>query len=146
MLAQGWLNPVDTARAKLQEQIGLFLSGRAKLMRMMNNPSLQIQGEAKGLYAVQLQLETRLQDEIYPKLSVLSTGVWDASDILMLGGFTTLLMKQISDVSNLEQKAGGAPATGALFGMDTTTMLMGAGVILVLGVMGGVFFGRRPII
>lgn len=141
MLADGFLSPIDTARAKLQEQIGLFLSGRAKLIRLMSHAQLGIQGQARGLYSVQTSLETRLQNEITPKLQAISSGVWDSSDILTLSGFTYQLMNQIGAVNSLERQAGGQPVS--MFDMDGTTMMIGAGALLVLGLMGGVLFGRR---
>ena len=141
MLADGFLSPIDTARAKLQEQIGFFLSSRAKLIRLMSHTQLGIQGQARGLYSVQTSLETRLQNEITPKLQAIQSGVWDSSDILTLGGFTYQLMNQIGAVNNLERQAGGQPVS--MFDMDGTTMMIGAGALLVLGLMGGVLFGRR---
>lgn len=142
MLAQGFVSPVDTVRGRLQEQIGNFLQGRARLNRLMQAKSLTVQGQARGLYAVQASLEERLQNEITPKLQAISSGVWSASDLLLLGGFTGLIMKQINDVGNLERSAGvsGMPSG---FGFDMPTMLIGGGVLLALGMMGGVFFGRR---
>jgi hypothetical protein len=143
MIALGELNPIDSARARLQEQIGNFLQGRARLNRLMNNPSLSIKGQAQGLYVIQTALETRLQNEITPKLQAISTGVWDASDILTLGGFTYNIVKQINDVGNLEKQAGGSPAPY----IDTSMvgiLALGGLAVLGLGLMGGVFFGRRP--
>ena len=140
MVALGALNPIEEARAKLQDQIGLFLSGRAKLIQLMKHPSLQIQGQAQGLYAIQTALETRLQNEIMPKIQAVSSGTWDMSDIITLGGFTTSLMKQISDVNGLE-RAGGGVAVGS--GLDVQTVMIGAGVLVVVSVLGGMLFGRR---
>lgn len=142
MLAQGFLSPVDSVRGRLQEQIGNFLQGRARLDRLMQAKSLTVQGQARGLYAVQASLEERLQNEITPKLQAISSGVWSASDLLLLGGFTGLIVKQINDVGNLE-RAAGVSGTASGFGLDMNTMLIGGGVLLALGMMGGVFFGRR---
>jgi hypothetical protein len=142
MIALGALNPIDSARAELQNQIGNFLQGRARLSRLMSNPSLTIQGQAQGLYAVQTELETRLQNEITPKLQAVSSGVWDASDILTLGGFTALIVKQINDVGNLERSAGVSGMSSG-FGFDIQTIAIGGSVLLLLGMMSGVFFGRR---
>ena len=142
MNALGSLNPIESVRARLQEQIGNFLQGRAKLNRLMSNPSLQIKGEAQGLYAVQTALETRLQNEITPKLQAISTGVWSASDILVLGGFTMNIVQQINSVGKLERQAGGAPVS--MFGeMNMTTVAVGGIIILGLGVLSGVLFGRK---
>jgi hypothetical protein len=140
MVALGQLSPIDSVRARLQDQIGSFLSGRAKLSRLMKNPSLVIKGQAQGLYAVQIALENRLQNEITPKLQALSQGVWDASDVLTLGGFISNIMSQINGVSKLERQAGGL--TPSIF-EDIPTMLGIGGVLLVLGVASGMFFGRR---
>lgn len=142
MLAQGWLNPIETARARLQEQIGNFLAGRAKLLRLMDSSSLTVQGQARGLYAVQQALELRLQNEITPKLQSISAGVWTASDILTLGGFTIEIIKQINNVNNLERQVGVVPSSG-MFDFDTSTMVIGVGALVVLGIMSGVLFGRR---
>lgn len=139
MEALGALSPIETARAKLQDQIGMFLSGRAKLIRLMENPSLQIQGQARGLYAAQTQLETQLQNEIYPKLQAVSQGAWEISDVLVLGGFTGQMMKQINDVSRLEQQGGGLQPVG----FDYQTMAIGVPALLVLGLLGGFMFARR---
>jgi translation initiation factor IF-2 len=142
MIALGELNPIESVRARLQEQIGNFLQGRAKLNRLMSNPSLQIKGEAQGLYAVQTALETRLQNEITPKLQAISTGVWSASDILVLGGFTMNIVQQINNVGKLERQAGGAPVS--MFGeMDMTTVAVGGVIVLGLGILSGVLFGRK---
>lgn len=144
MLAQGFLNPIESARARLQEQIGNFLQGRAKLNRLMSNPSLQVKGQAQGLYVVQTALETRLQNEITPKLQAISAGVWTASDILTLGGFTVNIVKQINDVGNLERQAGiSGPANSGMFDMNTSTIAIGGIIVLGLGIMSGVLFGRR---
>jgi len=142
MLAQGLLSPIDTARAKLQEQIGNFLQGRAKLNRLMTNPSLQIKGQAQGLYTVQTALETRLQNEITPLMQKVSAGTWDMSDIVTLGGFTVLLVKQINDVNKLERQAGGGVPSG-MFDFDIGTIAIGGIILVGLGIMSGVFFGRR---
>lgn len=142
MLAQGFLSPIDTARAKLQEQIGLFLSGRAKLLRMINNPSLTIQGQARGLYAVQQQLETQLQNEMMPKIQAISAGSWDMSDVIKIGGFTTLLMRQINDVRRLEQQAGGVEPS-FFDNVDMSTIAIGGIILVGVGIMSGVLFGRR---
>lgn len=137
MVADSPLSPIETARAKLQEQIGLFLSGRQKLIRLMSNPSLQVQGQAKGLYAVQIQLEGQLQNEMYPKLASIQAGTWSISDVITLGGFTTMLMKQINDVNSLE-RAGGGPSTG----MDLNTMAIGIPALIVVGLLGGYMLAR----
>lgn len=140
MVALGALNPIEGARAKLQDQIGLFLSGRAKLIQLMKHPSLQIQGQAQGLYAIQTALETRLQNEIMPKIQAVSTGVWNTSDIITLGGFTANLMRQISDVNGLERAGGGVQASS---GLDIQTVAIGAVVLVGVSVLGGMLFGRR---
>ena len=140
MIALGELNPIDSVRSRLQEQIGNFLQGRARLNRLMSNPSLQIKGQAQGLYAVQTALETRLQDEITPKLQKIASGIYDASDILTLGGFTMNIVRQINDVGNLERQAGGVPAP--MFDFDISTIAIGGVIVLGLGIMSGMFFGR----
>jgi hypothetical protein len=141
MLADGWLSPIDTARAKLQDQIGLFLSGRQKLLNLMSNPKLGIQGQAKGLYTVQTALEARLQNEITPLLAKVQAGTWDSSDILTIGGFTMQLMQQTGSVDSLERQAGGAPVS--MFDMSPMTVMGIAGVVLAVGLFGGMLFGRR---
>lgn len=139
MVADSPLSPIETARAKLQDQIGMFLSGRQKLIRLMSNPSLQIQGQARGLYAVQTQLELQLQNEIYPKIQSVSAGTWAISDVITLGGFTTQIMKQINDVSNLERAGGG----GSSGGLDMSTMAVGIPMLLVFGLLGGFMLARK---
>lgn len=145
MVGQGWLSPIDTARARLQEQIGNFLSGRAKLMRLSENPSLQISGQARGLYAVQQQLETQLQNEMMPKIQKVSAGTWDMSDVIKLTGFTTLLMGQIRNVQRLEQQAGGV-APSMFDSIDMSTIAIGGIILVGVGIMSGVFFGRREVL
>lgn len=138
MVADSPLSPIETARAKLQDQIGMFLSGRQKLVNLMRNPSLQIQGQARGLYAVQTQLETQLQNDIYPKLAAVQSGTWSVSDVITLGGFTATLMKQINDVSNLE-RAGGGPSNG----FDAGTLAIGIPVLIVVGLVGGYLLANK---
>jgi hypothetical protein len=142
MIALGDLNPIDSVRAQLQEQIGNFLQGRARLNRLMNNPSLQIKGQAQGLYAVQISLETRLQNEITPKIQKINSGVWDASDAITLSGFTYLIVKQIGDVGKLEKQAGVSYQPSG-FDFDMSTVALGGIIVLGLGIMSGIFFGKR---
>jgi hypothetical protein len=144
MIALGELNPIDSVRARLQEQIGNFLQGRAKLNRLMSNQSLQIQGQAQGLYAVQTALETRLQNEITPILQKVSSGIYDASDILTLGGFTVNIVQQINRVGSLEKQAGVSGMSSG-FDFDMGTIALGGIIILGLGLMSGVFFGRKTV-
>lgn len=139
MVALGALNPIETVRAKLQDQIGIFLSSRAKLSRLMSNPSLQIQGQAQGLYAIQTAMETRLQNEVMPKVQAVSAGVWNMSDIIMLGGFTTQMLKQINDVNSLE-RAGGGVAVSA--GPDIQTVVIGAVVLVAVSMLGGMLLKK----
>jgi hypothetical protein len=139
MEALGALSPIEEARAKLQDQIGMFLSGRQKLMNLMRNPNLQIQGQARGLYAVQTQLETQLQNEIYPKIQTVSAGTWSVSDVITLGGFTATIMKQINDVRNLERAGGGEQSSG----LDLNAMAIGIPVLLVVGLLGGFVLARK---
>ena len=139
MIALGALSPIEEIRAKLQDQIGVFLSSRAKLSRLMGNPSLQIQGQAQGLYAVQTALETRLQNEIMPKIQAVSSGVWDMSDIITLGAFTTNMMKQVSDVNGLERAGGGV---GVSAGVDMSTIMVGAMMLMGVSVLGGMLLKK----
>jgi len=142
MIALGALNPIDSARAELQNQIGNFLQGRTRLQRLMNNPSLQIKGQAQGLYAVQTVLETRLQDEITPKIQKINAGVYDASDALAITWFTTNVMKQMNDVGKLEKQAGVSYQPSG-FDFDMSTIALGGIIVLGLGLMSGIFFGKR---
>ena len=143
MIALGALNPVESARARLQEQIGNFLQGRARLNRLMNVSNLLIQGQAQGLYAVQTALETRLQDEITPKVQKISTGIYDSSDLIMLTGFTYNIIRQIRDVGSLERQAGISGPIGSGLGMDMSTIALGGVIVLGLGILSGIFFGGR---
>lgn len=142
MIALGDLNPIDSVRAELQNQVGNFLQGRARLNRLMNNPSLQVKGQAQGLYAVQTVLETRLQDEITPKIQKINAGVYDASDALAIGWFTTTILKQINDVGKLEKQAGVSYQPSG-FDFDMPTIALGGIIVLGLGLMSGIFFGKR---
>lgn len=131
MEALGFLSPIETARASVQEKIADFLAARARLRRLMSNPSLTIQGQAKGLYVKQTQLEDQLQKEIMPKMNAISTGVWDMSDIITLGGFAATIMKQISDVNGLGAQGGGVVSSSFI---DMTSVLMvGIPVLAVIG-------------
>lgn len=142
MIALGDLNPIDSVRARLQEQIGNFLQGRAKLARLMSNPSLQVKGQAQGLYAVQTALETRLQDEITPKIQKVNTGVYDFSDLVIFTGFTVQILKQINDVNNLERRVGGGVPSGML-DMDMSTLAIGGIILVGVGILSGMLFGGR---
>ena len=143
MIALGALNPIESARAQLQEQIGNFLQGRARLNRLMNVSNLSIQGQAQGLYAVQTALETRLQDEITPKVQKISTGIYDSSDLITLTGFTYSIIRQIRDVGSLERQAGISGPIGSGLGMDMSTIALGGVIVLGLGILSGIFFGGR---
>lgn len=140
MQALGALSPVESARANLQEKIADFLAGRARLSRLMSNSNLQISGQANGLYAVQVQLESQLQNDITPRLQSIQGGVWTFSDIAILIGFTSSVVSQINDVNRLDAQAGGQKITPFL---SMQTMTIGGIVLLALGMMGGVVFGRR---
>ena len=144
MLADGLLNPIDSVRARLQEQIGNFLQGRAKLNRLMSNPSLQVQGQARGLYAVQTALETRLQDEIMPKIQKVNAGVYEWGDIITFATFTKNIIQQINEVGKLERQVGGVPS-GILGDMAMSTIAVGLMLSGIILVGSGIFFGRRTL-
>lgn len=120
MLAQGFLNPVEEAHAKLQEQVGSFLSNRARLLRLRQHSSPSIQSEANGLYAVQLQLESELQSKILPMIDRMKSGSWAISDVIQIGSFTQAVIRQIRDVNSLESKASGVRYEG--FGITTLSV------------------------
>ena len=140
MVALGALSPIEEVRAKLQDQIGVFLSSRAKLSRLMGNPSLQIQGQAQGLYTIQTALETRLQNEIMPKIQAVSSGVWNMSDIITLGAFTAQMMKQVSDVNGLERQGGGIQSSS---GIDIQTVAIGGVGLVALSMIIGMFLVKK---
>lgn len=140
MIALGALSPIESARANLQEKIADFLAGRARLSRLMNNPNLQISGQANGLYAVQVQLESQLQNDITPKLQAIQGGAWTFSDIAQLIGFTSSVMSQINSVNRLDAAAGGQ-STAPFLSMQT--MMIGGFALVVMGLMSGVLLGRK---
>lgn len=140
MVALGVLSPIDDVRAKLQEKIADFLAARSRLSNLMKNPSLQIQGEAKGLLSVQIQLEDRLYKEILPKIQAIQAGVWSFSDIALIGSFTSIIVKQIGDVNRLVSKSGGIVEKEPL--LDVKTMMIGIPALLVLGLLSGYMFAR----
>ena len=135
MEALGSLSPIDTLRGQLQEKIADFLSARARLARLMKNPSLQVQGQANGLYAVQVELENQLQNVIYPKLTSIQSGVWDFSDIALLSGFTLSITHQMSDVNDLVNRSGGI--IGSTPFMSAQIVLIGGIALLAVGLLGG---------
>lgn len=140
MLAQGFLNPVEEAHARLQEQVAKFLAGRSKLLRLQNHKSVQIQSDARGLYAVQVQLENDLQNRIMPMIDRMKSGSWALSDVLTVGNFTQMVIRHISDVDNLERRAGGVPADT---GMSALT-IAGIGVpVLLVGSVALYFMFRK---
>ena len=140
MMALGALSPIESARANLQERIADFLAGRARLSRLMSNPNLQISGQANGLYAVQVQLESQLQNDITPKLQALQGGSWTFSDIAQLIGFTSSVVSQINSVNRLDSQAGGQ-STAPFLSMQT--MAIGGFILVTLGIMSGVLLGRK---
>ena len=140
MQALGALSPIESARANLQEKIADFLAGRARLSRLMSNSNLQISGQANGLYAVQVQLESQLQNDITPKLQALQSGSWTFSDIAQLMGFTSSVVSQINSVNRLDAQAGGSSVTPFL---SMPTMMIGGFTLVVMGLMSGVLLGRK---
>ena len=140
MQALGALSPIESARANLQEKIADFLAGRARLSRLMSNSNLQISGQANGLYAVQVQLESQLQNDITPKLQALQSGSWTFSDIAQLMGFTSSVVSQINSVNRLDAQAGGSSVTPFL---SMPTMMIGGFALVVMGLMSGVLLGRK---
>lgn len=140
MLADGaTITPIETARAALQEKIADFLAARARLIRLMNSPSLQIKGQAQSLYAQQVQLENQLQNEITPKVQAIQAGTWTFSDVVALGSFTANIANQIAQVNQLES-VGGSVQTPSMFGaFDMNTVLkVGAGLALATVVVSGI--------
>lgn len=140
MEALGALNPIEEARAKLQEKIADFLAARARLSRLMSSPNLQVKGQAQGLYAVQTQLESKLQNEMYPKLQSVQTGAWSISDVISLGAFTGQIITQLNNVHKLEQQAGVVPVSS---GVEFSTMAIGIPALVVLGLLGGYMLARQ---
>ena len=133
MQALGALSPIEKARGDVQEKIADFLAARARLGRLMKNSTLEIQGQANSLYAVQTLLETQLQNEIYPKLQVIQSGTWTFSDIALLGGYTYSIMNQIDAVNRLDARAGGVAVSTPLL---STPIMIGLGLFLFAGGMG----------
>lgn len=139
MIALGDLSPIETAQAALQEKIGDFLSARARLIRLQNNPSLTVQGQARGLYAAQLQLEDQLYKDILPKIQAIKSGVWNLSDVVVLGAYTANIGKQINDVKNLEGQAGIVQPTGLI---NDQTAMIGVPALLLGGLAIGMWLNR----
>ena len=142
MEALGALSPLESARASLQEKIADFLAARARLSRLMSNKDLQISGQANGLYAVQVQLEFQLQNDITPKLQAIQGGAWTFSDIAQLIGFTSSVMNQINSVNRLDAQAGGQNTAPFL---SIQTMAIGGFILITLGIMSGVLLGRKQV-
>ena len=141
MQALGALSPIESARANLQEKIADFLAGRARLSRLMSNPNLQISGQANGLYAVQLQLENQLQNDITPRLQAIQGGAWTFSDIAQLFSFTSSVIGQINNVNKLDARVGGFAISTPFFGWQTL-MIGGVGLV-VLGLVSGTLLGKK---
>ena len=141
MMALGALSPIEDARAKLQEKIADFLAARARLSRLMKNPSLQVQGQAQGLYAVQTQLESQLQNDMMPRIQSIQAGVWTFSDIALLIGFTMSIANQINSVNRLDAQAGGIAVSTPFFSFQTL-MIGGVGLVA-LGLVSGVLLGKK---
>lgn len=142
MFGLGALSPIETMRATVQEKIADFLAARARLIRLMKNPSLQIQSQANGLYAVQVELERQLQSDIYPKLTAIQSGVWDFSDLALLGGFSLAMVNQIKNVNSLDAQGGGRVVESDSF-FNWQTIAIGGVALVVLGVGSGYLFSRR---
>ena len=142
MEALGSLSPIESARASLQEKIADFLAARARLARLMSNKDLQISGQANGLYAIQVQLEFQLQNDITPKLQAIQGGAWTFSDIATLLSFTSSVMNQINNVNKLDAQAGGQ-STAPFLSMET--MEIGGLILISLGLMSGVLLGRKQV-
>ena len=140
MIALGALSPIESARAKLQEKIADFLAGRARLSRLMNNKDLQVSGQAQGLYAVQLALESQLQTDITPRLQTIQGGTWTFGDIAQLLNFTSSVMNQINNVNRLDAQVGG---TNTMPFLSLQTMAIGGAGLLALGVLSGVLLGKK---
>lgn len=143
MEALGALSPIDSARAEVQEKIADFLAARARLGRLMTNPSLQVQGQANSLYATQQLLENQLQNEIYPKLTAIQAGTWSFSDIATLGSFTFSIMNQIDAVNRLDAQGSGVNVSQPWLSMP---VMIGLGLFLFaggMGLMGSGMFGSK---
>lgn len=106
MQALGQLSPIEEARARLQEKIGEFMTARARLVRLMSNPNMQIQSQARALYAAQTSLEDQLYKEVMPKIQSVQAGTWSFSDIAILGNYTQMIITQIDNTNKLERQAG----------------------------------------
>jgi hypothetical protein len=106
MEALGALSPIEEARARLQEKIGEFFTARARLTRLLNNPSMQIQSQARALYAAQTSIEDQIYKEVMPRIQKVQAGTWDFGDITMLTSYTAMIINQIENVNKLERQAG----------------------------------------
>jgi hypothetical protein len=134
MEALGALSPIEEARARLQEKIGEFFTSRARLVRLLNNQSLQIQGQARSLYAAQASIEDQIYKEVMPRIQKVQSGTWDFSDIAMLGSYTSMIINQIDSVNKLERQAG-ATVSQPWMSNETSVIVMPA--LLVGGLMLG---------
>lgn len=123
MEALGALSPIEEARARLQEKLGEFFTARARLVRLMSNPSIQIQSQARALYAAQTSIEDQIYKEVMPRIQKVQSGTWDFGDIAMLGSYTQMIITQIENTNKLEKQAGVYVSTPFLNNQETMIVM-----------------------
>ncbi len=104
MEALGELSLIQRAEAEIQRYVAEFLGMKSRLIKLRENPSLQIRGKAAGLLTVQTQLENDLKAQLAKIEQMKTSGMFTLSDTLAIGAFAARLYKHINDVKDLERE------------------------------------------
>ncbi|MEM4360096.1 MAG: hypothetical protein QXT45_06170 [Candidatus Bilamarchaeaceae archaeon] len=131
MEALGQLTPVQRIEAEIQSKVAEFLGLKQRLVKLIQNPSLEIRSKAQGLYAVQQQLEGQLQEAL-KTIDNIKKGAWSFGDVLSLTDFSTRMLDQIKNVKSLESSAGGVQEVESGFGLWFPFLAFVVGSVLVL--------------
>lgn len=117
MIGLGSLSPMEDVQALIKGKVGEFLMAETAIRQQLQNISASIRAEAAGLMAEHKTLEVEL-GSAQSKIAQFQSGAWSLADVITLGDVGTRLLRHLSKVASLGQRASGvvASSTGLPFG------------------------------
>ena len=106
MIGLGTLSPMEDVQALIKGKVGEFLMAETTIRQYLQHVSASIRAEAAGLMAEHQTLEVEL-GSAQTKIAQFQQGAWSLADVITLGDVGTRLLRHLSKVASLGQKAGG---------------------------------------
>lgn len=114
-------------QARIQAEVGTFLTLKGQIMQYMNSPNPQIAQKAQELYQTQVSLEGQLQQQMPIVTAIQGGGSYDAGQLTSLGAFAIQMESHISNVHDFLTSAAQGQVPFSLFGLSSNNTLVLAG-------------------